>query len=398
MDWLHANSKQKRLRLCGVAGSGGDVSIGRRKSGEVTVGGTLRCGSRICPDCGPRVAAETREQLNQVLSWWTDGGAHRKLWFGTLTLRHTSRDGYDRLISAVSACWGAATGGKGWINDRMQYGVEHYVRVIEEKWSPVHGWHVHVHFVLLIDEKLAVGGPDELLGSMFKRWASKAGQLGLGVPLLLAQDLHDVDSSTAADNLSRYFAKQSTGKDDAGAMAWEMTGGEGKTARRSLTAGQILAWAIWGERYVSQLWGDSGETLRGVQGQELAMLLWSEYEHARKGRRVIAWSRGVREAAGVGVLTDEELLEKADARETAEDLAGAERLVCMPPAEWRTFRAGRGRLVQLEQYVQARPSPVELAAWFSGYGVTATPYATDAAGVQVMFLPGGTSEEVLLPF
>lgn len=398
MDWLHSNSKQKRLRLCGVAGSGGDVSVGRRKSGEVTVGGVLRCGSRICPDCGPRIAAETRSQLNDVMSWWTAGGPHRRLWFGTLTLRHTSRDGYAKLIDAVTACWGAATGGRGWVNDRIQYGVEHYVRVIEEKWSPVHGWHVHVHFVLMVDDNLAVGQPADLLASMFKRWAGKAGSLGLGVPLMRAQDLHDVDSSTAADRLSKYFAKQSTGVVGAESMAWELTGGENKKARRSLTAGQILAWAMWGERYVRQLWGGSSDTVRGVQGQELALLLWSEYEQARKGRRVIAWSRGVREAASVAVLTDEELLEQADAREAAADEAKADRLVCMPANDWLKFRAGRGRLVALEEFVQTGADSAQLVEWFAGYGVSATAYATDEVGVRVMFVPEEWVAELAVPF
>jgi hypothetical protein len=399
VDWLHANSKQKRLRLCGVAGSGGDVVVGRRGS-EATVAGVLRCGSRICPECGPRIAAETREQMRRTMEWWTSK-PHGKLWFGTLTLRHRLDQDYGLLLDAVQECWQAATGGRGWMRDREQYGIAHSIRVIEEKWSVNFGWHVHVHFVLFIDTRAdCAGGVSGLLSSMFLRWSRRADALGLAAPLLRGQDLHEVTTDGAADRLSRYFAKQSTSVSDPDAMSWEMTAGEQKKGRASLTAGQILAWAIAGELYVGQLWGRAreGERVRGEHGQAIARLLWEQYESARKGRRVIAWSRGLREAAGVREMTDAELLEQAEAREVSEDRVQLELLAAVPPREWRHFRAGRGRMVALAEAVASGMTGAELVVWFSGYGVHAMLARDDRFGGSAVWGTPAELDAMPLPF
>lgn len=384
-EWLRRYSAQKSVKLCGLAGNGaGDVTVQRSKSGAISFGGTMMCGSRICPVCGPRIAADDKSEIERVLDWWLASKPSRRLLFGTFTLRHNRGQKYGDLMDAAQKCWQAATGGRGWLADRQAHGIAWTIRVVEEKWSPKHGWHVHVHVLFLVDDELAENprNEDVLLRSMYLRWARRANTYGLGVPLLKAQDLHAVGKSQAAARLARYFSKQTTdaGEEEAESLALEMTGGARKEGRRSLTAGQIMAWAIRGESYVQQLWGAArkGEKMRGAQGQEYALMLWKEYEAGRKNRRIIAWSHGLRDAAGVGPeLTEAEQAE----RQEAADAAVADTLVGCSPDQWRILVQKRGRRAELAAFaVEATPS--ELVRWFAERGLVAKPYRADRVGVR----------------
>lgn len=376
MDYLRQHSARHGQKMCGTAAAVEDVTVQRSADG-VYFGGLLTCGSRTCPNCGPRIAAQTRREIEQAIGTWMDAGIPtRRLLFGTFTIRHTRGQAFEDLARAVSGCWKAATNGRGWRNDRMQYGIEHYMRIFEEKWSLANGWHIHVHALLFVDDRYAASSDtDALLASMFKRWAGKAVELGFGVPLLRAQDMHTVTGAQALDRVAGYFAKQTTdaGHMPAPAMAAEMSNAAGKQGLTSLTPGQILSWAMVGEEYVVQLWGSPRPRAkgRGTQGQEYARHLYREYELGMKGRRQIAWSRGMREALGIGrELSDEELA----AREEAVEQATAATLVSITGTDWRTFCARPGRRAELHARA-ATATRGELVEWLSTFGIAATPYA-----------------------
>lgn len=373
MDWLKTHSARRGQRLCGTTAMVDEVTV-QRSSNGVHFGGLLTCGSRTCPNCGPRIAAETRREIEHAVKAWTDRGPHHKLLFGTFTIRHDKGQAFTELARAVSRSWAAATGGRGWMNDRIQYGVEHYLRVFEEKVGMTNGWHIHVHALFFVRADLAVGDPEQLLASMFKRWSRSAVADGLGVPLIRAQDMHTVTGEQALERIAGYFAKQATdmGEKTAPAIAAEMSNAAGKQGLTSLTPGQLLSWAMLGEGYVQQLWGPARprQKGRGTQGQAYAAHLYREYELGMKGRRQIAWSRGMREDLGLGrELTDDELAERAEAVERAT----AETLVSISGSDWRKFSARAGRRAEL--YARAASSSRgELVEWLSGYGVAATPY------------------------
>lgn len=396
MDWLRENSARRGQRLCGMQAAVDEVTVQRDSAGKVHFGGLLTCGSRTCPNCGPRIAAGTRSDIEAAIGAWmgpgtkhrAPGKAQRRLWFGTFTIRHQRGHSFEELAAAVSAAWAAATGGRGWMKDREQHGIGHYLRIFEQKWSRANGWHIHVHVLFFIDDRFSEHGTDHsgLLATMFKRWASKAGALGFGVPLLRAQDLHEVDGAGALDRVAQYFAKETTDASDQhpGSIAAEMSNAAGKQGLTSLTPGQILAWAMQGEDYIRNLWGWAPDRAkgRGIQGQEYARLLYREFELGMKGRRTIAWSRGMREALGLGAEpTDAELAE----RQEAQDAVTRDTLVSIGGAAWRRFNARPGRRAELYA-VAATLTRYELADWLAGYGITALPHRAgreqdEAAGV-----------------
>lgn len=390
MDWLRQHSARHGQRMCGLSAAVDEVTVQRGDNG-VHFGGLLTCGSRTCPNCGPRVAAGTRSDIEAAIAAWMVRPT-RRLWFGTFTIRHGKGQGFQELADAVSACWGAATGGRGWMRDRQLHGIAHTLRIFEQKWSAKNGWHVHVHVLFFLEEILAeVEDHTALLDTMFRRWASKAIALGMGVPLLRGQDLHEVTSSGALDRVARYFAKETTdaSAEHPGSIAAEMSNGAGKQGLTSLTPGQILAWAMEGEDYIAQLWGSASERQRGrgVQGMEYARHLYREFERGMKGRRTIAWSQGMREALGLGAeLTDEQLAE----RQEAADAVTRDTLVSMTGQEWRRFNARPGRRAELFSVAATLTGP-ELVAWLAGYGITAVPHRREREehSPVVCFIPEG---------
>lgn len=386
MDWLRVNSARHGQRMCGLSAAVDEVTVQRSANG-VHYGGLLTCGSRTCPNCGPRIAAATRSDIELAVKNWLGSeksardpehkNVQRKLWFGTFTIRHQRGQAFEDLAAAVSLAWAAATGGRGWMKDREQHGIAHTLRIFEQKVSPLgNGWHIHVHALFFIDDTL-LDSTDHarLLASMFSRWASKAIALGMGVPLIRAQDLHEVDQAGAIERVAQYFAKETTdaSENHPGSIAAEMSNAAGKQGITSLTPGQLLAWAMEGEDYIAQLWGPAkkGAKGRGIQGQAYAQLLYAEYERGMKGRRSIAWSRGMREALGLGAeLTDEELAE----RQEAQDAATRDTLVSMPGHGWQLLNRRPGRRRELYELAQGGASPDELVAWLAGFGVTALPH------------------------
>lgn len=381
MDWLRQHSARHGQRMCGLSAAVDEVTVRRGEKG-VSFGGLLTCGSRTCPNCGPRIAAHTRTEIEQAIAAWMgpDAPAHRErsLLFGTFTIRHDKGQSFEELASAVSAAWGAATGGRGWMSDRENHGIAHYLRVFEQKWSHNNGWHIHVHALFFMDTTtVEASDPQVLLQSMFGRWMRKAIALGLGVPLIRAQDMHEVvDVEEAIEKVAGYLAKETTDASEQHPryISAEMSNAAGKQGITSLTPGQILSWAMLGDEYVRQL--GPAFRYRGVQGQEYARFLYAEFERGMKGRRTIAWSRGMREALGLGAeMSDAEMAERAEAVEAAT----LDTLVSMSGQGWKRLNARPGRRAELYAVAQTL-DPGELVEWLAGFGVHALPHLRDRSG------------------
>jgi hypothetical protein len=309
------------------------------KVGEGSAGysGLAHCGRVLCPNCGPQISAVRRTEINTAVTNWRASGG--RVLFGTLTLRHNRSQPFRLLVSAIGKAWRAATGGRTWIEDRREHGLEHFIRVWEEKWSIENGWHLHVHFLLFI-EKDTEAHPELLLAAMFGRWRDSAKGSGLDAPWLRGQDLHEVIGENA-DALGFYFAKQSTenGDDTASEIAWELTGSNTKTRGDSFTPAEIRALATGGD--------DSMQAL------------WAEYEQGMKGRRTIAFSRGLREE--LDVKSEQEIVD--------EELGG-ETVLTMPTASWLKFSRRPGARRELLDHVDDFGA-ASAVAWLRSNGFSA---------------------------
>lgn len=326
LDFLRLHSVRRRQRFCMARAFGDEVRVISNADGRYGYSGLQTCGSVTCPSCGPRIAQHRREEITMGLDSWQRGHGGRIL-FGTLTLRHNARQSHAELADAIAKCWSRATGGRGWVDDRRSHGIEHVIRVWETTYGFENGWHVHVHFLLLVGPGFSE--PDALLKSMFRRWRLAALALGLGEPLMKqGSDLHEVYGSDVAEQLGVYFAKQSAeqGRDTADAMGWEMAGGDGKLRGAGLAPGTLLRMAA------------------AAGGKYLAR--WNEYELSMYKRRTIAWSRGSREDLGLDIeLSDEEIAEKAELEALLEHIR-------MPSRVFRRIATTKGMRSELLDVVQ----------------------------------------------
>lgn len=347
LDYLRTGSSCKRQRSCMTRPLGTTVGI-RSSAAGVGVAGVMRCAKTMCPACGPRIAAERRQEIERAVD------AHRAnggtVLFLTFTLRHSRADTLDTLVRARSGGWRAATGGKGWMRDRRSFGVVGFIRALEEKWSIANGWHAHVHVLVFIDAspgspavRAAVGG---LLPAMFTRWRSAALKAGLRAPLLVGQEAHEVTGEDAGKLMGDYFAKQAaaTARDTPEAMAWEMTNPNGKGRGESFTPGEVLTLAAGGD--------------------DTCQALWAEYETAMKGQRTLTWSRGLRELL--------ELDPERSDEEIAEDEAGdvEHTVLSITARSWMKLsriQGGRFRLLR----IVAEYGPPAALDYLHGLGLVA---------------------------
>lgn len=349
LDHLRTASSVKRQRSCmtGALGSTVGIRVSERGAG---VSGVMHCGRVMCPACGPKIAVERRSDIERAVD------AHRAnggtVLFMTLTLRHSRADTLGELVGVRSGGWKAVTGGKSWLRDRLTFGVGHYIRALEEKWSIENGWHVHVHLLVFIDHPpgspaaaLAVEG---LLPAMFTRWRSYAVKAGMRAPLLRGQEAHEVTGDEAGKAMGDYFAKQAseTVNDAARDMAWEMSNPNGKGRGDSFTPAEILGMA--------------------VDGDDTSAALWAEYEREMKGARTIVWSQGLRES----LCMDEERTDEAIAEEEAGTVEDT--VLSMTGRSWMKLARIRGARYELLRLVTTEGAGPALE-YLQALGLTAVP-------------------------
>lgn len=366
LEWLRNESVLKRQRLCMTRSHALNVSV-RRGATSMNYGGVMACGSRTCPVCAPTLYAQNRDAIRQAVHAWREGEGGSVL-FGTFTVRHRLGQRFDVLKQGVSDAWHAVTAGRGWLNDRRNHGVEHWVRVFEEKWSPKTGWHLHVHYLMFVSPGFTAASVQPLLTSMFQRWNRGAQASGLDASIL-GQDLHLVDGDEAAANvLADYFAKQAgkTAEMSTDALALELTMRDGKFSGASLTPGELLTMAVC----------DHEDSRR----------LWAEYEAGMRGRRVIAWSRGLRDRVGIG----DELSDGDAAQLEAEEIMRT--IMQMKPKAFRklTLTGRRRELLQ-----RAWHNPTKAVEWMQSLGMDAVEGTYDHVGVESV---GGHEYDGALPF
>jgi hypothetical protein len=352
------------LRLDGV-GAASELAAGAGYAG------VIHCGKwAVCPVCAAEIARARAEEIGEFLGWVTDQG-HTAA-FMTLTLRHHKGNGLDELVKAVRAAWDSVTSGRFWVGDtdaeyaakvatwedklayepkrrpnerdttydnrcakrmaklqanrpvrkvglRDRYGLLGFIRAFEATYGDEHGWHPHLHIVLVFEDQLSPAMVRNAGEEIWDQWCRTLNSRGFdAVREVWDRDQgrmvpagFDIQASTqaAGDGLAKYLVKQ---------LALEVTQGATKTGRskpgeskKSRTPFQLLADVI-----------DNGDAD--------ALDLWHEWERVMHSRKQITWSEGLRELAGMRQET------------TDEDLVGDDRggtvYVPLPPETWIVVR------------------------------------------------------------
>jgi len=179
-----------------------------------------------------------------------------------------------------------------------------------------HGWHVHVHAVIVTRK-----APDAIV--VFNQRAR--GRARQPYPITSVSPLSFV-TDRWAEGLHRqgsHFSATRQGVDwrpvyDARGVSTYVTKGGSRTA--AAVGREVALGAIKSGRKASRTpWEILSDAIKTGDADDLA--LWSQFESGSKGRHQIEWSRGLREFGEIALVTDEEI--------TAED-AGDPIIFCVP--------------------------------------------------------------------
>lgn len=253
------------------------------------------------PVAAVRISKLRAAEIERAVKKWQEKNSDHRVEFLTLTLRHTRDQSLKEVWDAVSYAWRGITQGASWhggvrmLGDKERFGIEHWLRSAEVTVGK-HGWHVHVHVLLFLNQSL--DEPDRVLLSerFFQRWKNAALRKGFQAP----SKKHGIRVEEAvkrgdAAAMSAYIAKGAVSS-----IGQEIARGQQKQARGKLsrTPFQILA--------------DLADHNNFSRKKDLA--LWHEWEEHSLGRRQISFSKGLKEELCINDC-DDALLEENDKKD-----------------------------------------------------------------------------------
>jgi hypothetical protein len=287
----------RRVARCGRVSvvDGGEVHL-RVTEGTVRqagLGGLETCGSVwACPVCSAKISARRATELEHLVRWNADRGGSIALL--TLTMRHNRGHRLTTLRKALQGAWRHVTASRAWKESRATYGRDGYVRAIEATHGE-HGWHLHVHALLIFDGPLSHELASVLADELWDLWRD-----GLEAQGMTALREHGLDlrvGGDAVDGMGKYLSK----------LTFEAAGGRWKQARGgSRTPYQVL------DEFLA--WGNADD-----------WDIWEEWEQGSHGMRQLVWSRGLKDRAQVEDVTDDKI--------AAEDVGG-ETIAILPARTW----------------------------------------------------------------
>ncbi|MFN8111474.1 MAG: protein rep [Thermoleophilia bacterium] len=257
------------------------------EGGPLHWAGLVTCGSvSACPCCSAKIRAGRAEEIRRGLEVHTGRGGGAL--FVTLTLPHTRAQGLVEVWDTLANALRRVLSGTHRRVLRERFGVVGLIRATEVTHGQ-HGWHPHVHLLVLVDEPWAdLDRVVEFWRWLHLRWARAVVALGGGEPTL-TRGVQVLPCWRDTSAVSRYLAAVS------GDVPSELTRGDRKTAR------------LPGHRSPFQLLADAVE-----HDDQRAWDLYCEWIASAKGRPVIMWSRGLKDALGLWDRSDEEIAEEHD--------------------------------------------------------------------------------------
>ena len=137
----------------------------------------------------------------------------------TLTLRHHRGHALERLRSAAVEAVRRVVGGRGWLKLKREGGLLGQVKVVEAPWGTAHGWHLHLHLLLLFDHRDEARARSAAIG-LEARWIEAVTRLGFeALPIgQKFEPCYDVAGAAGycaklAAELAHGWAKQLEGQD-----------------------------------------------------------------------------------------------------------------------------------------------------------------------------------------
>ncbi len=289
--------------------------------GAASFAGLQTCGSVWhCPVCATKISERRREELAAAVGAWEDRGG--RVLMVTYTIRHKRSDDLAASVDGLLKARRYARSGGAAVRITERFGIAGSIRALEVTHGE-NGWHPHLHELLFV---AGDADPGELLAELRERWAAMVGLAGL-------RDVneHGVQVEVAQMSVAEYLAKFGR------ARSW---GPEHELSKANVKQGRKAGKTPMG------LLADYGA------GGERSGALWREYAQVFKGRRQLAWSRGLRELLGLEA-------EKTDAELAAQQEERGSVLVLLDKRQWGYVLGNDARGELLEA---ARPGHVD-AVW-----------------------------------
>lgn len=414
-DRLREFSAGKRQQFCGAPGrldGGGDVTLratplARKdqthgKQYQAGFSGLFSCANIwTCPKCGVQIGAARAQELARVMGHFVENGGTAALF--TFTMRHENWHKLEDAWDAIGGGWEHVTSGREWHGGwRAQKDAKgRYVRVpgtsrdtirtddgellqrahpgqIAKEWVPglmeqygcggwdknvditigyEHGWHVHLHVVVMFDGRPGQDRITEFGHRMFERWAAAFEGSEFGVPLRDKGgfDVQHLDHSHAEGKMFDSIHDMASYVSKGLAMETNLAGFKtGKRGNRTMM--EVLLDAT----EPHELTCKDGTVVEAVDMTSRNIFL--EYERVSRGRKMNSASARVRElrkqlSPETAELTEEELVE--------EDTLDGQDVAGIPRQEWYKIAA---RTVYLKQTLEYE-GIAAARAWLTDAGV-----------------------------
>jgi hypothetical protein len=259
-DWIARRLRRGDGRGPAVSGCGipahnvEEIEWRVSRDGRTRPANTLRCKSAVvCPVCAVWQARKLQDRLQGVAEAAVAAGG--SVGMQTLTLRHHRGHDLQCLRRVATEALHRVVGGRGWLRLKREGGLLGQAKVVEAPWGPAHGWHPHLHLLLVFDhrdEERAHHAAER----MEARWIAEVTALGFGA-LPAGQRFEPCyDVAGAAGYCAKLAAELAHG------WAKESTG-HGRDALIGIFA--IAHRAMTGDREADRLFLEYAQAMSGMQ-------------------------------------------------------------------------------------------------------------------------------------
>jgi len=327
-------------------GVGVQVKVATDEGGRhAGLGNVQACGSVwACSVCSAKIMSHRQNDISRALSaWYTGVGTEYGDWgrvaLVTFTMRHNKGQSLTSLFDVLSESWNLTASGAGWASDQLMHGERVFgavykrgrnkgrrrvkgsipiIRLIEVTYGE-HGWHVHIHALLLLPASANDASVAALGSRMWGRWLGALEDRGLDCDRKHGVDARLLKGDPSAA-LGEYFTK----------AVYSASMEVARTDMKSANHGNRTPFAVL------------ADVVRLGDAEDLD--IWHEYERGSKGRRQIAWSYGLRARLlppdEVEELTDEQIAELDHGGDVVVELnADLWKVIVARRADWRLLAA-----------------------------------------------------------
>ena len=256
----------------------------------------MTCGSvSMCPICAAKITERRKQELESGVM--AAHGLGLSVFMVTLTLQHSRRDTFQCVMSDLIKAIEKLRGRRAWSAIVAEYDIVGSVTALEVTYGLLHGWHPHKHILFFTRRQLTQENYDILKSDIVSLYRAILKKAGRG----LSRNAIDVRGGDlgAADYIAKY-GREPEDKKNKWSLAAEMTKAQVKISMTNdghYTPFQLL------DFYNAE--------------DKKAGVLFREYARVMKGKRVLTWSRGLRDLLGLDVeKTDEEIAAENDEKDS----------------------------------------------------------------------------------